>query len=309
MDAFYSHGKFLITGEYLVLKGALALAQPLRFGQRLDVKNTSAPILHWKSFDADGHVWADMIFSLPDLKILAYSKAINKHSNKKIAETLQQILIEAKLLNAGFLQNDSGFLVETHLSFSRDWGLGSSSTLINNIARWAEVDAFTLSNRTLGGSGYDIACANSDQALTYQLKNGLPIVKKVHFDPGFKESLFFVYLNKKQNSREGIEKFRAGKFDDGTLVAEITAITEQILKTDSLTDFENFLKDHEKIIAGILSSEPVQKKRFPDYFGNTKILGAWGGDFILATGNEETPSYFEKKGYPTIFPYSDMVLK
>ncbi|MDZ7612652.1 MAG: GYDIA family GHMP kinase [Flavobacteriaceae bacterium] len=233
----------------------------------------------------------------------------DKIFDKKIAETLQQILIEAKLLNPGFLEGDTGFSVETHLSFSRDWGLGSSSTLINNIALWAQVDAFTLSNRTLGGSGYDIACANSDQALTYQLKNGAPIIKKVYFDPGFKENLFFVYLNKKQNSREGIEKFRAGKFDDRTLVAEISAITEQILKTVSLEDFENLLKDHEKIIAGILTTEPVQKKRFPDYFGQTKSLGAWGGDFILATGNEKTPDYFKKKGYPTIFPYSDMILK
>lgn len=308
MDSFYSHGKFLITGEYLVLKGALALAQPLRFGQRLTVKKTSAPVLQWKSFDVDGQVWADMNFSLPDLNILPHSNANNKIFNKKIAETLQQILLEAKLLNADFLASDKGFSIETHLSFSRDWGLGSSSTLINNIARWAQVDAFILSNRTLGGSGYDIACANSDQALTYQLKNGLPIIQKVHFDPGFKESLFFVYLNKKQNSREGIEKFRASKFDDLTLVDEISAITEQIQSTVSLTDFENLLKNHEKIIAGILSTDPVQKRLFPDYFGQTKSLGAWGGDFILATGNEKTPAYFEKKGYHTLFPYSDMIL-
>lgn len=308
MNVFYSHGKFLITGEYLVLKGALALAQPLRFGQGLNIKKTSVPTLQWKSFDADGQVWANMNFSLPDLKILAHSNTINRIFNKKTAETLQQLLFEAKLLNTGFLQSDQGFSIETHLSFSRDWGLGSSSTLINNIARWAQVDAFTLSNRTFGGSGYDIACANSDQALTYQLKNGVPIVKKVHFDPCFKKSLFFVYLNKKQNSREGIEKFRANEFDDRTLVDEISVITEQILRTVSLTDFENLLKDHEKIIAGILSSEPVQKKLFPDYFGQTKSLGAWGGDFVLATGNEETPAYFEKKGYHTIFPYSDMIL-
>ena len=47
---------------------------------------------------------------------------------------------------------------------------------------------------------------------------------------------------------------------------------------------------------------------FPDYFGTLKSLGAWGGDFILATGNKDTSQYFIDKGYATILKYSDMVL-
>jgi len=308
METFYSHGKFLITGEYLVLKGALALAQPLRFGQRMDVKKTTESILHWKSLDANGNVWADMTFSLPDLKILSSSYANRRDSEKKIAETLQQILVEAKVLSPGFLENESGCSIETRLSFPAEWGLGSSSTLINNIARWAQIDAFALSGRTLGGSGYDIACANSDQPITYQLIEGKPHIKKVQFDPGFKNNLYFIYLNKKQNSREGIEKFRMSKFDDRSLVEEISTITKKILSTDHLTDFEKLLRAHEDIIAGILSTEPVQKKLFPDYFGQIKSLGAWGGDFILATGNEHTPAYFNNKGYHTVFPFCTMIL-
>ncbi len=41
-------------------------------------------------------------------------------------------------------------------------------------------------------------------------------------------------------------------------------------------------------------------KIFLDYFGQTKSLGAWGGDFILATGNKDTPKYFKNKGYPNL---------
>ncbi len=308
METFYSHGKFLITGEYLVLKGALALAQPLRFGQSMVVNKTTVPILHWKSLDVAGNVWADITFSLPDLKILSSDLANHKDSEKKIAGTLQQILMEAKALRPGFLENEPGHSIETRLSFSADWGLGSSSTLINNIARWAQVDAFALSGRTLGGSGYDIACANSDKSITYQLIEGTPNIKKVHFDPVFKENLYFIYLNKKQNSREGIEKFNMIKFDERSLVEEISTITKKILSTERLTDFEKLLRDHEEIIAGILSVEPVQKRLFPDYFGQIKSLGAWGGDFILATGNEKTPDYFNNKGYHTVFSYSSMIL-
>lgn len=38
MNRFYSHGKFLLTGEYLVLEGALALALPLKLGQTMTVE-------------------------------------------------------------------------------------------------------------------------------------------------------------------------------------------------------------------------------------------------------------------------------
>ena len=35
---YHSHGKFLLTSEYLVLKGALALAIPLKLGQSMSVE-------------------------------------------------------------------------------------------------------------------------------------------------------------------------------------------------------------------------------------------------------------------------------
>jgi hypothetical protein len=52
----------------------------------------------------------------------------------------------------------------------------------------------------------------------------------------------------------------------------------------------------------------VQKEMFSDYFGQTKSLGAWGGDFILATGNDDTPIYFKNKGFDTVISYQDMIL-
>ena len=42
--------------------------------------------------------------------------------------------------------------------------------------------------------------------------------------------------------------------------------------------------------------------------GTIKSLGAWGGDFVLATGDEEAQKYFKRKGYKTIIPFQDMIL-
>jgi hypothetical protein len=130
----------------------------------------------------------------------------------------------------------------------------------------------------------------------------------VIFNPEFKEQLYFVYLNKKQNSREGIQRFNTLKGKLTSEVNQISSLTEAILKADNLYDFEKLLFEHEKLVSKTIQLKPVQELLFSDYFGQTKSLGAWGGDFILATGNDNTPNYFKQKGFETVIPYRDLIL-
>ena len=59
---FYSHGKLLLSGEYVVLDGALSLAIPTKYGQSLIVEQTEKLILNWKSFDENKTVWFQIHF-------------------------------------------------------------------------------------------------------------------------------------------------------------------------------------------------------------------------------------------------------
>lgn len=299
---FYSKGKLLITGEYVVLDGAKSLAIPTKFGQDLVVENIEQPKLIWNSFNHQNKLWFSCTFNLPSLDIASTNQ------NIKIAQTLQNILKEAQKLNSEFLNIKTGFSVKTNLNFPNNWGLGTSSTLINNIAQWANINAFELLNNSFGGSGYDIACAQNNKPITYQLINNKPKVEPVTFNPSFKDQLYFVYLNKKQNSREAIFSYQKNKDSIFAFAENISDITNQILKTNSLIDFENLIIEHEKIIASVIQQKPVQQELFADYFGQTKSLGAWGGDFILATGNDDSLRYFKNKGFETIIPYQEMIL-
>ena len=202
---------------------------------------------------------------------------------------------------------------------SRNWGLGSPSTLINNIASWAKVDAYQLLWNAFSGSGYDIACAQNNSPILYQLdaiersRNQTPIVNQVEFNPIFKEELFFVHLNKKQNSREGIQRYKeyqAKKSLDSSRddINEISNLSNEFVKATSSKELEKVILEHENIIASIIKLHPVKKELFSDYFGAVKSLGAWGGDFVLVSGNEDTPNYFKQKGFGTILPYSEMIL-
>jgi len=298
-DTYYSNGKLLLTGEYLVLDGALSLAVPTKFGQALTVEPLDDSKIYWESLDEKDSIWFTDTLNLPLTKT---------DQSNAIAKTLQEILKQAQLLNPKFLTNHEGFKVQTKLTFPTNWGLGSSSTLINNIANWAKVDAFELLQKTMGGSGYDIACAQNDSAILYQLKAQKPLVKPIDFSPSFKDQLYFVHLNKKQRSHKEVLRYQSIKKGIASAVETVSEITDLVLNTTSIADFEMLIREHEKLLSSILQTPTIQELQFKDYFGQTKSLGAWGGDFILATGNDDTPKYFKKKGFETVLLYDEMVL-
>ena len=299
----------MLTGEYLVLEGAASLAVPTKFGQDLIVEKIKENQLIWASFTNTGDCWFEAVFDLPKLRLVSASFNSEKEGSAEfIAETLQDILVETRKLNPEFLQPEQGFLVKTNLTFPRDWGLGSSSTLINNIAQWAKVDAFQLLWNSFSGSGYDIANAQYNTPILYALNNQKPVVNKVDFIPSFSEKLFFIHLNKKQDSKDGIARFKEKRKKIHNEIQLVSEISRQLILEQKLSEFEKLIQEHEKIISSIIELPTVKKRLFPDYFGTLKSLGAWGGDFILATGNKDTPQYFKTKGYTTILRYSDMVL-
>jgi len=309
MKQFYSNGKLLLTGEYFVLDGAKSLAVPTTCGQDLTVESIKEHQLIWQSFTNTGECWLEVIFNLPKLRLVSADfEATEDGGNDTLAENLRTILIETQQLNPAFLNSNEGCLVKTNLTFPKYWGLGTSSTLINNLANWAKVNPYKLLENTFGGSGYDIACAQNNTPILYT-RNGInPLVEKVAFNPIFKNQLYFVYLNKKQNSREGIKRYKTLK---GTLTSEIQQISklsELFLSSDNLKDFEKLMLEHEQLVSKTIQLQSVQKELFSDYFGQTKSLGAWGGDFILATGNDDTPNYFKQKGFETVIPYTDLII-
>jgi mevalonate kinase len=298
---FYSNGKLLLSGEYVILDGATGLGLPAKYGQSLHITEQEHSYIKWKSIAVDGSIWFEA-------ELNSYSLEINQSSDVATAKTLQKILRQALKMNPDFLTSYKGCSIDSFLDFDRTWGLGSSSTLINNIAQWAQVDAYQLLWNAFSGSGYDIACAQYNSPILYHLDNAQPIVEEVVFNPSFKDQLYFIHLNKKQNSREGIAQYKNRSFDKPQLIKRISDITRQLITCTEQSEFEDLISAHENLIAENLKLQTVKSERFSDHQGCIKSLGAWGGDFILATGDENTPNYFNKKGYPTVLSFKEMIL-
>ena len=304
-QSYHSHGKFLLTGEYLVLKGALALALPLKLGQSLEVETLdfNENRLQWEAWRPEGK-WFSVTLNRENL--VNYST-----DDPEKAMRLNRILQAVKQLNPkAFEGNDLKFT--THLDFDPNWGLGSSSTLIANLARWANVNPYELLKLTFGGSGYDIACATAEQPIYYQLVDNQPKVETIDFQPSFADHLFFVYQGQKQSSSKEIKAFleKANPIDLQKDVEAVSEISRAVPKCQNLDEFGLLMQCHERIIARCIGQEPVQK-RFPDFEGVLKSLGAWGGDFILAATEwpeNQVRDYFKAQSLEVVFGFNDIVL-
>jgi mevalonate kinase len=307
--SMHTNGKLLLTGEYFVTDGAVALALPTKLGQKLEVSECSADGLHWQSLNADGECWFEAKYSLPKLEIQHCEGGDNK---EEVAEQLQKILQQAKMQNPQFLKGAKALQATTTLEFDKDWGLGTSSTLVTMIAEWAKIDPFELLDSTFGGSGYDIVAATAEGPMLFQKFNGKNRWDKSLFNPAFKKNLYFIYLGKKQSSREAMVYYSVTPKDQRCVpLPRITQITHDIAQyTDELEDFDALIEEHETIVQEIIQQPRAKEEHFEDFWGQIKSLGGWGGDFVLATsnkGDEETKEYFQKKGYDTVFTYEELI--
>ena len=299
---FRSNGKLMLSGEYLVLHGALSLAVPTILGQSLLVREADS---------ADTLTWKTKVVSKPWMECeIDPDKWQFIHANEPDRARNLVLVLKA----ASEIREDTSWLkgkeVISEIEFNIEWGLGSSSSLISNIAWWADVDPFHLSAMVSGGSGYDIACARSDQPLIYRTGDAEPRYTTVDFMPPFHEQVAFVYLGKKQDSASSVRNYLNKALVLEKDISNISAITEKLCRCEQLFEFEHLMREHEGVLSHILGLPPVKQGLFKDYHGDVKSLGAWGGDFVMITMHQEwsrVKTYFSAKGMETIIPYDKMV--
>lgn len=300
---FYAPGKLMISGEYLVLDGAYALSLPSKFGQYLEVSEgeiNAKQNIHWESYDHQRKRWFHAAYERNEKTFTC-----NTSDNASMANTLKnllEIIVENK---PNIFQKHTDYHFKTRLKFDRHWGLGSSSTLISVLADWSGINPYKLLDFSFGGSGYDVAVAQQKTPILYQNVHRKRDVQSVDLRWKFKDKLFFIYQNKKQSSQEQIKKYRTQKRPSLHLINQISQISFDLSNCSRLDEFEELLNQHESIISVLINQAPLAEK-FPEFKGSIKSLGAWGGDFFLATGNEEDMEYFRDKGYATVLSFDQL---
>lgn len=298
LHRYYSPGKLLITSEYLVLRGARALALPTKLGQSLEFESNNSNTLHWIALDRYSKVWFEAKISVSNLQV---SETTSQEHSFLLINLLETICKR----NPTFVRNLSG-IVRTKLEFDLKWGLGSSSTLVYNLSQWANVDPYFLLNQTYGGSGYDLAIAKHRKPLLFQLNSGRPISSIIEYKPKFLGGLYFIYLGKKKSSKDEVKRFRKINVLSSDIL-EANQITEKLLVCSELEEFSRLINEHEIMISRILNTKSLPKKLFSDFSGGLKSLGSWGGDFILASGGNTTPDYFKKRGFGIVLSFKQLI--
>ncbi|MCS4303079.1 GYDIA family GHMP kinase [Chryseobacterium sp. BIGb0232] len=299
MSAIFSPGKLMLTSEYFAIDGALVLAVPTRLGQEFffEEKDDNQSLILWEALHQN-QPWLKAVINYKNWQIL-------ETNIPSSAEFILKTLKNVQQLSATKFKNDFTYHLKTNLQFPADFGLGSSSTLMNNLSEWAEIDPFYLNTISLGGSGYDIAVAKEKSAVLFQSKPEIRY-EKVDFNPSFKNELIFIHLNQKQDSREAISLYKS-KTKSQELVNEFSDITKKILLCNELENFSELMMIHEGKISNFIEIPTVKEKLFSDCPVFVKSLGAWGGDFVLSAKFGGFKDYFWEKGFTTIFEWENLI--
>ncbi len=302
--SWFSNGNLIISGEYFVLAGAKALAVPLKFGQsmKVDFYSNNQNIIHWKSSEL-GNPWFSALLDCENLNI-------KSSSNAEIALRLQKLLKAIHKIKPELFDKKKSYLISSDIQFNLNWGWGSSSTLVSNLANWAGIDPFELNQMVSSGSGYDIAVSLSPTPILYQINKGIRFVNPLVFNPVFKESILFIYLGKKQSSEHSIERNLASVKKNKNLIPLINDLTEKFANEKNILEFARCITEHEKIISGTIKTPRIKEKYFSDFEGEIKSLGAWGGDFAMTVSRMDrirVTQYFKDKKLETIFRFDDII--
>lgn len=299
MSRIFSPGKLMLTSEYVAVDGALVLAIPTKLGQELfyTENEDQKSLIFWEAYHQN-QLWLNATIDYKNWKIL-------ETNDSKASEFILKTLKNVQNLSEIKLKSDTSYHIKTNLQFPSDFGLGSSSTLMNNLAEWANIDPFILNEISLGGSGYDVAVAKEKSAVLYS-RFPERVYETIDFQPNFKDELIFIHLNQKQDSREGISHYRS-KPTSTELINDYSALTKKIVNSQNLEEFSELMTIHEQKLSDFLETPTVKEKYFQDCPSFVKSLGAWGGDFVLASKFGDYQDYFKQRGFSKIFSWKDLI--
>lgn len=299
MTGIFSPGKLMLTSEYFAIDGALVLAVPTKLGQEFffEEKEDQKSLIFWEAYHQNT-LWLKAVIDYANWQVLETNILSS-------AEFIMRTLKNVQQLSETKFQHTNSYHLKTNLQFPADYGLGSSSTLMNNLAEWAKIDPFHLNMISLGGSGYDIAVAKEKSAVLYQSKPEIRY-EKVNFNPSFKKELIFIHLNQKQDSREGINLYKS-KEKSQQLVDEFSNLTRNVLLCNELQIFSRLMLEHEQKISDFLEIPTVKELFFKDCPVFVKSLGAWGGDFVMSAKFDGFRDYFWGKGFSAVFEWEDLI--
>ena len=92
-NEYYSNGKLLLTGEYVVLDGYEGLALPTIYGQKLLVKTTAEKIINWTSYDYNNSVWFKNSYSIDNNGDIIWAFGMRISERYQVTNKTKNILI------------------------------------------------------------------------------------------------------------------------------------------------------------------------------------------------------------------------
>jgi hypothetical protein len=233
---------------------------------------------------------------------------ITQTNNENSAIFIQQVLRKA-INHLPPLSHLPGYHIKAIHDYPEFLEFGCESALIANIANWFNINPYRFSRDISSGLEHGIACARSNKPILYQLTNKYPDYREINLNLPFKENIYIVYTGHNPDSYN--KKKETQKYPDHHEVfPKIREINKRIIQSKTYEEFENSIRDHDKILSGVLKEQRLQERTFQDFPGLIKPLNEWNGELNLVTwkgDKNELHEYFTPYNIQTIFSWNELV--
>lgn len=271
----------MLCGEYFATIGLPCISFPTHLTQALTVSESFSAYgeIYWKARDLNHKTWLDFKFNFDDFCFYG-----NAQENADAKHTLISMFALIKEKCPALFHTPKAYHFETQAAFNRNWGLGTSSTLVSLLAQWSGIDPFYLQEKIFGGSGFDVATALSDRPVLFDSATRTSSV--FTWNKSWSEDWWIVFTGKKQNSRNslsGVKRLLEDLKTDNVKTMEIAKMLNQIITASDSQHFIHQINRLQNLTSNLLGLATAAQD-FGIETGETgicKYLGAWGGDMIL----------------------------
>lgn len=271
----------MLCGEYFATLGLPCISFPTHLAQTLTVSESASAYgeIYWKARDLNHKIWLDFKFNFDDFCFHG-----NAQENAHARHTLISMFALIKEQRPSLFYLPTAYHFETRATFNRNWGLGTSSTLVSLLAQWSGTEAFYLQEKIFGGSGFDVATALSDSPIVFE--SATKTSRVFNWDKSWSNDWWILFTGKKQNSRNslsGVKHLLENLKTDPQQTETLKGLLEQIITATDALSFVQKLNQLQELTSKTLGLTTAAKDLGIETSetGLCKYLGAWGGDMVL----------------------------
>ncbi|MDA8792458.1 hypothetical protein N9N67_04385 [Bacteriovoracaceae bacterium] len=303
-------GQILLTQASLFDRNLHSLLIPISLGQSFETKFNYDPQsnnIFWRSLNDKGEIWFEVELEPWHFKII--NTKVDLNPGLEFSFLVRKLLLAVRQINPHFLREGHSWLIETQTRFNLDDDFRAVSILVNNLAKWARVDAVELYQKCFSGN-YDLFINSKSfhNPSVFKRKKSYSALEEFPNLSFFYENMQVGFFLEEESSK--IIDIEQNDFDE-KIISDHNSLVEKIAHQENIDDlilstysYQKFLNYHR-----LLPNEIISSASWREQAVFLPITSTLNQNLILLVSNleeSELQSFMKDSSFYSLFKLSNI---